>query len=371
MQRRVGILADDLTGALDTAAAFTDPAHPIEVVWGDRPPSMSSGFAIDSGTRQAPVAEAEARVVKLLPYLLDRELPYKKIDSLMRGNTLAEIAACGASRRFATIVVAPAFPAQNRITRGGRQSEGTPDGWRPVDAPIGERLAARSMPSRLVPRGNRPSGGGVLVCDAESEADLMSIAAFGPELDQPILWCGSAGLARALSQPHDPTMPLSGPTVLALIGSRHPASLAQLDRLARELPEAVVLLRDVERPDIAVEAIAAALGEGRRGALAFQLPTMASEDAEAMFRAVFARLVKSIPPPDLLVISGGDTLARLAAAVEATRIQTIGEWMPGIAVSRFPDGKWRGTRILSKSGAFGDERLLVNALGLMQGRRGQ
>src|SRR5947199_4668329 len=120
VQRGVAILADDLTGALDAAAPFALPGQPIDVIWATARPPLSGGFAFDSETRELPARRAEAAVESFLPHLASRGLSLKKIDSLLRGNTIIEVAACWKSGMFRSLVMAPAFPAQDRITRGGR-----------------------------------------------------------------------------------------------------------------------------------------------------------------------------------------------------------------------------------------------------------
>ena len=56
---RVRMLADDLTGALDTAAEFVGLCGPFDVVWADAPATAgSASLAIDSGTRERSKAES-------------------------------------------------------------------------------------------------------------------------------------------------------------------------------------------------------------------------------------------------------------------------------------------------------------------------
>ena len=203
LAERVAILADDLTGALDAAAAFAaGGTTPVDVVWGDHESRGGVGFAVDSETRQAPAGEAGAIVAGLLSRLEGASPAFKKIDSLLRGNTLAEIAVCAASRRFGSVVVAPAFPANGRITSGGRQLFRGRSGWEPADGAIDVGLQARSIPAALVPRGKTPVGSGTFVCDAETETDLAGLADAVNGLAPPVLWCGSAGLARVLADRH-------------------------------------------------------------------------------------------------------------------------------------------------------------------------
>ena len=358
----MAILADDLSGALDAAAAFARPRAPIEVIWGGPSRSTRGGFAIDSETRDLPPEDARAKLIELLPQLLERDISYKKINSLLRGNTATEIATCAASGRFGSVVVAPAFPAQNRITRNGIQHVLTGNEWLALQPSLIDRLKGGPFRTRLFYRGERPDGGGVLVCDAESEADLATIAASAPGLNSPVLWCGSAGLARSLGKaPNSVALPEAS-KVLAVTTSRHPISRVQLKRLAAEFPQSVTEAKSVASIQSAIGAVAAALSRQGRMALAFSLPAMDAGAAARCFRAALNDLVRTIPQPGLLIVSGGDTLMFLSGALEATRLESIGEWRPGMGLSVFPDGSWRGTAVLSKSGAFGDERLLIDAL---------
>ena len=365
---QVAILADDLTGALDAAAAFATPASPIRAVWASRDISDGVGFSMDSETRDLPAAEAEKAVAGLLPRLLGGSVSYKKVDSLLRGNTVAEVAVCGGKGPFGSVVVAPAFPAQDRIMRRGRQYARSSGRWTPVGPSLRDELRKRSIASRLIQRGEQPGGGGVLLCDAESEEDLAGIAASTENLTHPILWCGSAGLARALAGPHSPAALPPAASTLVLIGSRHPTSARQVRHLAEAFPEAMVPLVSLDGAEAAVAELAARLREHGRACLALKLPNLAREAAKALLEDVLAEMTRAMEPPGLVIVGGGDTLMRLAKAVGATRLDTVGEWRPGIPLSSFPDGHWQGTAVLSKSGAFGDERTLTDALGAMQRR---
>jgi uncharacterized protein YgbK (DUF1537 family) len=91
------------------------------------------------------------------------------------------------------------------------------------------------------------------------------------------------------------------------------------------------------------------------------MPDLSHAVVEAVLADVYGQLVEAVPQPDLTIVTGGNTLIELAASVGASRLETIGEWRPGMPLSRFPDGRWRGTGILSKSGAFGSAATLVDA----------
>jgi hypothetical protein len=191
----VRIVADDLTGALDAAAPFAATAGPLPVLW-EMPPNPRSraSFALDSETR-----DAKAPRTDWIEALRGGELAFKKIDSLLRGPTVDEIAACLAAGLFESALIAPAFPAQQRITRGGRQywrAEPSVD-WQLLDCDLLGELRRRGLPIRHAASGAEVAGGGFFLCDAVTEDDLRTIVDAGRRLAGPVLWVGTAGLARA------------------------------------------------------------------------------------------------------------------------------------------------------------------------------
>ncbi len=366
MTGRVAILADDLSGALDTAAAFATPRASIPVFWNPHAAPAAGSFALDSETRDVGSSDARTKVLDHLPEALKRQIVYKKINSQLRGNTVAEIAACTDSGHFGSVVVAPAFPAQNRITRGGTQFVATEAGWVPLYPSLLDSLQQCTSAPRSIGRGEPITGGGVFVCDAEDEHDLATIAHSASALDEPVLWCGSAGLGRALAGPPATVALPDALPVLAVTASRHPVSLAQFDRLASAAPETVV---EIASPaSTAIAKAARGLARHNRAALRFNMPETDRASASAFVQATCDELVRTVVQPGLLIVAGGDTLMHLVRALGATRLDTLGEWRPGIALSRMPDGLWGGTSVLSKSGAFGDERMLLDIFGMTMER---
>jgi uncharacterized protein YgbK (DUF1537 family) len=198
----------------------------------------------------------------------------------------------------------------------------------------------------------------VAVCDAETEADLIRLARSALSLEAPLLWCGTGGLARALGAPIAvPASHLNG-RWLIVVGSRHPVAEGQARRLHGKMTSSAAIVRGFDDAAPAVHSIKERFGAGGSSALLFALPPIDPPVAEAVFRATFARLAE-IPPPDVLIAVGGDTLFRLCEEIGAESLEAIGEWSPGIAVARIAGGGWSGTTLISKSGAFGDGDLLV------------
>src|SRR6476469_3499421 len=85
------LLADDLTGALDSAARFVPMTGPVAVTWQDV--ARAGSVAIDSDTRELPVEAVRFRIDRLAPLLDGGSPAFKKIDSLLRGHVALELAA--------------------------------------------------------------------------------------------------------------------------------------------------------------------------------------------------------------------------------------------------------------------------------------
>src|SRR5215475_6730113 len=95
------LLADDLTGALDTSAELVGAFGPMPVVW--------------TATSCSSAGQSFA------------------IDSRLRGPWVAELEACLATGAWDACILAPAFPHQGRRTFQGRQYVRDVDGgWSPA-----------------------------------------------------------------------------------------------------------------------------------------------------------------------------------------------------------------------------------------------
>jgi uncharacterized protein YgbK (DUF1537 family) len=342
------LIADDLTGALDTAAEMAGLCGPVPVRWDAAHATGSQ--AVATNTRDAAREAAVAQVRDAAPLLDGAAIAFKKLDSLLRGHPFAELAACLQGGRFRSVVLAPAFPAQGRVTRLGAQFARQADGgWQAVGAPLAALLAAEGLDCAQADPA-MPLPGGIAVFDAETEDDLRRVVACGEDARGPILWCGSGGLGRALgaARPVRPDTALRGP-VLGLFGTRHAVTLRQLGACG----DAFMALPE----DGDARRVAHALS--RRGAalVGLDLPPLPAEEAARRVARAFAALVRQMDPPGTLLVSGGETLAGLCAALGAEALEATGLVAPGVPRSLLRGGRWDGVAVVSKSGAFGADGL--------------
>jgi uncharacterized protein YgbK (DUF1537 family) len=346
---KIRLLADDLTGAMDSAVRLVPLAGPIPVRWNLK--AETGSLAFDLATRELDAAQARQRAVVAAGLLAGADIAYLKCDSLLRGWAAEEIAGCLQGGGFDHCVIAPAFPAQRRVTRQGRQWAAALDGgvWQVVGPALAEQLAATLC------RAGDAAPAGVSLWDAETDDDLARIVAAARALPGRVLWCGTAGLAHALAG----TAPVQSDKIatpfLALVGSNHPVTLRQLAQAAawhHVLPtcdDAMAVVARLHRDRAVVVSIAVPEGTARAAA------------AAAIARG-FDRVVATVPQPATLFAAGGETLRAICDTLGATSLVVESEIATGVPVSRMRDGRWAGTAIISKSGAFGDAALLARLI---------
>lgn len=346
------LLADDLTGALDTAAEFVAVAGAIPVYWHDAlPTNLAETAAIDTRTRDVDRAHAEATIAALAPLMISADIAYKKIDSLLRGPTLPEIAACARTGLWRHIIFCPAFPFQGRATRSARQYARDSDGnWSAVSNDLVAELQALGATAYQARPGEalRP---GIAVFDAETDDDLIGIVRTVRCAD--VLWCGSGGLAQALSGGTAASPDLPQP-ILGLIGSDHAITAAQL----RSCDPHWLVLSETD-PALVMRRVS----EHRRAVVSFAIPDgLCRTDAAVLIRSRFAALLQDLPAPGTLLVAGGETLHGICTALGATHLEVQGRLLPGLPRSILRGGRWDGVTVVSKSGAFGTQALLRDLL---------
>jgi len=357
------LIADDLTGACDAAVQFTargrSAAVALELGAGILYPDV---LAVSTESRGLSVEDSRRAIGNMALRLADTKprILFKKIDSTLRGNAGAEIAATVSAFGCDAAVITPAFPAMKRIVADGwLRVAGLVDGpadFEPVE--IGAYFQAQGLAShRHVGAGGATAaiGGGVrfVSVDAVCDADLDAVVETMMESKGRILWAGSAGLAAALARnisagreriarPADRLGP-----VLFCIGSAHPATVAQQRRLLAERP-ACALSAEAAAPG----EIADALRDGRNVMLEITRGRIPEQRLAELLRG--AREVAGA-----LALSGGDTASHLCRALRAQAIELHDEIQAGIPWGTLRGGVFDGVAVVTKSGAFGDSGALI------------
>jgi D-threonate/D-erythronate kinase len=347
------LIADDLTGALDTAAQFTGRIGSLPVLLDRTTAAPEGSYALNLSCRDGDQNTAVAFTRDSLGCYSGADLAFKKIDSLLRGHWAAELAEIVKSRTFRQIVLAPAVPAQGRLTRDGVQM---------LAQSSGDRLLIKDVAAELERHGvsSRGGDGDVVLLDAESDADLDAVAKRYAN-EPTTLWCGAAGLARALAQaPPRTASPLHQPH-LVIVGSRHPVTLRQVEVFGAARPDCLAPMTAepsfVGRVQITLQAFGHCV-------VLPALPWGLSEtEATERIARGLELLSDRLPPLGGLTVVGGETFAALCRVLKATQLSVDGEFLHGVPASRIESGLCSGTLCASKSGAFGEPDWLLEHLG--------
>ena len=130
----VCIIADDLTGANDTALQFklNDADTNILLNCNNEPVTLDSrqAWAISTESRNILPQDAFEKVKNATQFFIDKINPdhfYKKIDSTVRGNIAVEVLSMLEVLQWDAAIIIPAFPQEGRTTVGGYHLlKGTP-----------------------------------------------------------------------------------------------------------------------------------------------------------------------------------------------------------------------------------------------------
>lgn len=341
---QVLIIADDLTGALDSAVTLVTPGR--RAIVARRPGDVASALrhapdvlAVSTASREGSAQAAREAVAATVAAVMETTplppLVLKKVDSRLKGHVREEVAELAALTGRETALVAPAIPGLGRIVAGGHVRGAGVE--RPID--VGAAVAG-ALPHPLVP-------------DTGTDADLD--AALGSALAGPApLLVGAAGLAAAVARllGGEPTRPrhIAGPVLFA-IGSRDPVTMAQVAALEQG-GAPVTLAPDGRCPP------------GGAGIVRLVAGTDGAFDAASAGARFAAGIADRVAAGGLgsLLACGGETADAILGALGVGVLELDGEILPGVPVSTMLDGG-RSLHLVTKSGGFGDPDTLASVLG--------
>ncbi len=403
------VIADDFTGANDAGSGLARAGARVHVLFDSRTPHQADAadvLVINTDSRAVSAEEAAQRTTLALQQhhaMANDGWLFKKMDSTLRGNAGAEIAAALRASGKSLALVIPAVPKLGRTTRHGEvwinqqpliDTEFASDPKTPVtssnvlsclqsqcDVP-GENLDLATL------RGGDlasllASKQGLLVVDAENDADIALVLAAAATLPQRPLLAGASGLGDALGQllAARATRP-----VLAVVGSMSAIAQQQISRLASQ--------RDIRIIDIDIrqlfaqpawplaaqwqQAMQQALRDGVHCVVRTMQQAEQRHEIEAMcqqqqisrqqlgericqFLAQLVRDVCRVTLPAGLYLSGGDVAIAVAQALGASGFQ-----IQGLVAGCVPHGVLLNSElhlpVMTKAGGFGDENTLVEAI---------
>jgi uncharacterized protein YgbK (DUF1537 family) len=399
---RVAVVADDLTGALDTAGQWTRSGLRTFIMLGAAPVPDAEAVAIHTASRAATAGQAYRRA-KEAGQRLRKRYVYKKVDSTLRGNIGAEVEGLLDGLGLPKALLAPTFPAAGRTVEGGilrvhgvplDETEFSRDSQCPARESHVPTLVARQtrrtvghLPLEVVTQGEdairqalQNCAAQLMVADAVEVEHLSALARAATHMPQPWLCCGSAGLADGWLQALGIGRPTGKPfcwthqvgPVLVVAGSRHPATARQLHQAQEDRGLHLVHLALDEGEGSAQWSQARrVLTEGCYVALTTTFsPYRPGEEAgTAAYLACATAWICSSVKILGLILTGGDTADAVCAALQMTEVQVVGEVQAGIPSASGIGGQGDGLRFVTKAGGFGDEQAIVQSIDFIQGVR--
>jgi D-threonate/D-erythronate kinase len=320
----VGIIADDLTGACDTALPFFEQDLATRIVpdWetvDQTATPLPQVWSINTDSRHIPAKKAAERVARAAlafkeTFGIDRF--FKKIDSTGRGNIAWECLGMIEALEMDCAIIVPAYPAERRQTIGGyqllrsrpiEQSEVARDPLCPVrqshiptllQTQLAGTMAAEWVghvqlidvlrgagPLLVAIREQIAQRKRLIVVDASSQTDMeqIGLAIAMLEKNTSVLACGSGGLGQVISQTWlggdpvsnamvTPDLVLPKTPLVVVSGSNTPLTRQQIQQLLAhprwsERIELIALtpgqVLQLEPLDSAANALANALATGK------------------------------------------------------------------------------------------------------------
>ncbi len=347
---RFAVVADDLTGACDSAVAFAERGLAVEVMLDrEAAPGVDRAWAVSTESRELAEEDSARRVRDALARAAGACEVFKKIDSVFRGNTFAEIRAAVESVPHDLVVLSPAYPAMGRTVRDGVLHIREAGQSRAVDLREGLRAAGLSEVVLLrVGNALHEQGKGVVLCDAESQEDLVRTVAEARRGGGRVLWIGSGGLAFALAagipalpQRHE-SWPAEGAVVL-FVGSDHPVTKKQVERLKLS---AQVLEAKMDE----------FVGCGPEPQVVLLNVVRGVTTEEQIRRSVEQLSAQGIA---CCLMTGGDTAMLVCRALGTQSLRLTKEFAPGLPQGIAKGGVLDGIHVILKSGGFGADDVLV------------
>ncbi len=386
---RLLILADDLTGSLDTGVQLAVKGYDVSVLVQNKGISSDCStdvLVINTGTRHLKSSEAYRIVYDLAKEGMNAGFRrfYKKTDSGLRGNVGAELTALFEASGEKTLFFVPAWPKMNRITKEGiHYVNGLPlaesifaqDVLNPVTESRIDRLIHQQADVSVC---LNTEGEGIAVYDCVSEEEMERLAAkIFADVHRPLIAAGCAGLSEkypANAEKADSSDPCEGlyKELLVLSGSLNEVTLKQLlyaqerDACRMHLPVYRILHGQWDDKDLE-QFVSSFLQEAVTPvAIIDTLDDTVSKDgtgeniAESISRymgKICACLIRQKIHKTLMII-GGDTLLGCVKALGIETLHPLKEMAPGTVLAKYTDSEGDGY-LITKSGGFGDEALLV------------
>jgi len=425
--QRFYIIADDLTGANDAGVQLSKIGISSTVFLDYKDSSLQSTedvAIIDTDSRAISEEVAYETIYQASSIFRKEgyEQVYKKMDSTLRGNVAAELAALVSVYQPEMIVVAPAFPKMNRQTIHGYQyvngervseTEFGRDPKTPVknsfipnlfEKYVDDRICLidqallNSSNENLINKIVENTGQGTtwFICDASTDEDLKMIADTFAKVNKKTVWAGSAGLIEYLpnalelkraerNQQED----LGITKTLTVSASLSMVTKTQLERVKTlsdtffvEIDPVDLIKKTYRVQDIIhqfmkhsskkhfvlfVDSSVENREATKQLGMDLSLGNNQISEAISMELGVIAKaIVAAIPEINGLILTGGDTAKAVCNQLNMNQMHLHTEIEVGLPLGKLGSATTsRRYWTVTKAGGFGNEHSLLNVLKFM------
>ncbi len=411
---RLLVIADDFTGALDTGVQFR-AKDSFVLVYKEGEKDLVESLKKDV---QVLIVDAETRhldagrAFDIISSIVDTAVRmgvsyiYKKTDSGMRGNIGSELAAFLFASKGKHIHFIPAFPKMGRTTLNGiHYIDGIPvsesvfgaDLYEPVRRSAVKDIIAEQSDVKVYEMGKHAAAcslEGILVYDGTSEDEMYQLATELKEKDELHLLAGCAGFAGILFgmiglEAQENQIPRLHDGLLTICGSINMVTVRQLDHAAEagmyriflspeqklqkgwsgsESGKACITKwqEDIRRHKDAIIECGVHDMENTREYI--RESNLAPSEVRERIADAMGSVLKGLLDAGIkktILVTGGDTLQAFMKQIHQNRLVPICEILSGVVLSRF---EYHGGSydLISKSGGFGHEELLVDMARLIR-----
>ncbi len=388
------LLADDLSGAQEVGASFHARGCRVRVPLGPVTSDETVLEVVTTETRNASPAAASRAVISVLRRQREagRRLLFKKIDSTLRGPLGAEVTALVETLLPPLVVICPANPATGRsVVAGVLRLNGTPladtdfcndpiwpartsriaDLWPSCGSAIAHLALAdlRSGAAGLRIDETRRAGARILISDAETADDLDGLLAVTRSVCSDAVFVGAGGLGDAIARTVQPVVPSSSAvpefsSLLAICGSRHPASHRQMEQLAASFRAPLITITPgAGQAEKLRGELPSLLKAHRVVALRFD-PGHPADPASLMREtsAIVAAFSETVHASAFL-FTGGETAGTACAALAGESLDILGTMEQAVVLSLLQRRNAAPVFVLTKPGGYGDDGVLFRAVG--------
>ncbi len=423
--KRIGIIADDLTGAADTGVHFAKRGLPsiviIDTNYQEGILNCMQILAFNTNTRNVDPQIAYERVNRVAKILKKRGIKciYKKIDSTLRGNIGIEIESVMDVFDVGTVILTASLPVHKRITVGGYHLVNqVPGQSSEITGSLNSAKQESHLPTLIQSQTKRrvghidlsiimqgiealreeiltrqKRGEQIITVDAASKNDLAIIADVIVAVGLTNIIVGSAGLASVLpgalrlKNKRESAILKKEGVVVAIYGSKSKIAMQQVVK-AKETASTGVIEINIDRiltnkRDMDKE-LGKALEEAKRliakdkniivklsdtkvlpGGEKNLKPKMEIIAINKKIVEVLGRVTYNIVKSNKvagLVLTGGETALSVCKKLNSWGIVLRDEVLPGVPVGELIGGEFEGLNIISKAGSFGKEDTLIKAI---------